>query len=85
MLDMACANRNRLDEAGLRSMAVQLGLDVQRFLADAFAPEVAQSLEDDAREAKTAKVESGPALFLNGSRLEDAFTYDAILKALGIN
>jgi hypothetical protein len=30
MLDMACANRDRLDDAGLRSMAVQLELDVDR-------------------------------------------------------
>jgi hypothetical protein len=41
-------------------------------------------LEDDAREAKAANLESVPALFLNGSRLADSFTYDAIVKALGL-
>lgn len=84
LLDMACANRDRLDDAGMRNMAAQLGLDVQRFSADAAAPDVVSALEDDAKDAKAAKVESGPALFLNGSRLEDAFTYDAILAALGL-
>lgn len=83
LLDMACANRNRLDDAGLRSMAVQLGLDVQRFIADTVSVEVAQVLDDDAKEATAAKVESVPALFLNGARLPDTFTYDAIVKALG--
>ncbi len=82
LLDMACANRDRLDDTGLRSMAVQLGLDVQRFVADIAAAEVTQVLEDDAREAKAANLESVPALFLNGSRLPDSFTYDAIVKAL---
>lgn len=83
-LDMACANRDRLDGAGLKSMAAQLGLDLARFEADADGPEAARALDDDAKEAKTAGLESVPALLLNGSRYEGAFTYDDLVKALGL-
>jgi predicted DsbA family dithiol-disulfide isomerase len=82
MLEMACTNADRLTEAGLRSMAVQLRLDVDRFVSDLAAVEVADVLASDERDAATAQVTAVPALFVNGTRLPDASTFDAIDAAI---
>ena len=82
MLDMACANTDRLDDAGLESMAAQLGLNVKRFAADMAADDVTQVLENDEKEAANLKLDNGPALFVNGTRLGNVFTYDALVAVL---
>jgi len=82
MLDMVCANPDRLTDAGLRSMAAQLQIDVDRFVSDIEAADVAQVLEDDAKEAETLKVASVPAVLLNGTRVPDTSTFDAIDTAI---
>jgi predicted DsbA family dithiol-disulfide isomerase len=81
-LDMACANRDRLDDAGLLSMAAQLGLDVRRFTADSVAGAVAEVLEGDAAEALKLKVDRVPAAFVNGIRLADVSTFESIDAAI---
>jgi len=82
MLDMACANTDRLDDAGLRSMATQLRLDVGRFAADAVASDVTQVLDSDEQEAKNLKLETGPVMFVNGTRFGGVFTYDGLVAVL---
>jgi len=77
LLDMACANPDRLDEAGLRSMAAQLGLDTGRFTADLAADAAAQVLRDDEEQAKGLGVTSVPAVFVNGSRMAGPWTFEA--------
>lgn len=83
-LDMACANRDRLNDAGLLSMAAQLQLDVARFTADSAAGDVTLVLEDDAAEARRFKVDHVPAVFLNGIRVADASTFDALDAAVRV-
>ena len=82
LLDMACANPDRLIDAGLRSMAAQLQIDVGRFVSDIEAADVAQVLEDDEKEAETLKVASVPAMLLNGTRVPDTSNFDAIDAAI---
>jgi len=82
MLDMICANADRLDEAGLGSMAGQLRLDLDRFAVDVLAGDVEQVLKDDEAAAKQATVDAVPAVLLNGTRVPDAVTFDAIDAAL---
>ena len=82
MLDMALANQDRLHDQGLQGMAAQLGLDLARFVADTGVDAVSQVLDDDAEEAKKLGVESVPALFLNGKRLENVLTHEGILAAV---
>lgn len=82
MLDMACANRDRLDDAGLLSMASQLGLDVQGFAAATAAGDIAQVLEDDEAAAKAKKVESVPTVFVNRDRVADTSTFAALEAAI---
>jgi protein-disulfide isomerase len=81
-LDMACANRDRLNDAGLLSMAAQLQTDVTRFAADTAAGDVSQVLEGDESAAKAQKIEGVPAVFVNGTRLADASTFDALDAAV---
>lgn len=82
MLDMVCANPDRLIDAGLRSMAAQLHLDLDKFVSDTDAVDVAQRLDDDGKEAEALKVAGVPAVLLNGTRLPDASTFDAIDAAI---
>jgi len=82
MLDMACANPDRLDDAGLLGMAAQLQLDVERFRSDTAAGDVTQVLEDDVAAVKAQKVETVPTVFVNGTRLPDASTFDALDAAV---
>jgi predicted DsbA family dithiol-disulfide isomerase len=82
LLDMACANPDRLIDAGLRSMAAQLQLDLDKFVSDTDAVDVAQRLDDDGKEAEALKVAGVPAVLLNGTRLPDASTFDAIDAAI---
>jgi protein-disulfide isomerase len=84
MLDMACTNPERLTSAGLRSMAAQLRLDVDKFAADAVANDVAQVLEDDEKEAATLAAAAAPTVFVNGTRLPDASTFDVIDAAIRV-
>lgn len=81
-LDVACANRDRLDDAGLRSMAVQLQLDVDRLAADSAAGDVSDVLEGDRAAAKAQQVGVVPSVFVNGKRLDDAGTFDALDAAV---
>jgi protein-disulfide isomerase len=82
MLDMACANRDRLNDAGLLSMAAQLQLDVDRFTTDTGAGEVSEVLDEDAAAAKARRVEAVPAVFANGARVADVSTFDALDTAI---
>jgi protein-disulfide isomerase len=82
MLDLVCANPDRLNDAGLRSMAAQLRLDVDRFVADTAAADVSQVLDDDAAAARAQGVKTVPDVFLNGAPVQDASTFDALDTAI---
>ena len=84
MLDLLYANPDQREGEEIGAMAARLGLDPERFVRDIDDPVDAKALEADAAEAARLDVRSTPALFLNGSRLSDSFTYDAIVKALGL-
>jgi protein-disulfide isomerase len=82
MLDLLYANPDQRDGDQVGAMAVRLGLDAERFARDIDDPSIARVTEADAAEAARLGVRSTPALFLNGSRLPDSFTYDAVVKAI---
>jgi protein-disulfide isomerase len=82
MLDLACANPDRLDEGGLRSMAVQLGLDADRVMADVLTDAVAERVAADEAAAKELAPGSVPAGFVNGRRFPGPWTFDALVAAL---
>lgn len=82
MLDLVCANGDRLDDAGLKSMAAQLGLDRARFEADAASTEAYLVAEQDAQEAAALKLDAAPAVFLNGTRLPGPYTLDSLSAAI---
>ncbi|MCB9738581.1 MAG: thioredoxin domain-containing protein [Deltaproteobacteria bacterium] len=62
----ACVDGGKLDDAGLRATAGQLGLDIDRWDADRRLPELAQQVEDDMALAKSLGVRGTPTNFLNG-------------------
>ena len=82
MLDLVCANGDRLDDAGLRSMAAQLGLDPARFSADAESTESYVVADQDARQAADLKLDAAPAVFLNSTRLAGPYTLDSLSAAI---
>lgn len=82
MLGLVCANADRLDDAGLRSMAEQLGLDLARFGADAGSAEAHLAADQDGQEAARLKLDAAPAVFMNGARLPGPYTLDALAAAV---
>lgn len=82
MLGLVCANADRLDDAGLRSMAEQLGLDLARFGADAESAEAHLAADQDGQDAATLKLDAAPAVFMNGARLPGPYTLDALAAAI---
>ena len=72
MHDLLFADPNALDRAGLEQKAQRLGLDMPRFRASVDAHEQLPTIEESIAYAAKLGVQSAPALFLNGVRLEDA-------------
>lgn len=82
MLGLVSANGERLEDAGLRSMAAQLDLDLTRFGADRESPEAYGVAERDSQEAATLKLDAAPAVFLNGARLSGPYTFDSLASPI---
>ena len=64
-------NHSRLDEAKIRDIAQQVGLDTAKLDADMKAPEIEAIVESDLREGQNAGVRGIPTIFINGRQLRD--------------
>lgn len=80
--DALYSDQGRLDDPHLWARAQALGLDVQRFEADRRAPEVAQRVRRDVRDALRAGATATPTLIVAG-RLHPGAPDDELLRALG--
>ena len=82
VLDTLFANRATLEETSLEGLAGVHALDRARLQADLGDAALADLLDREAAEAARLGVTSVPALFVNGRRLENVSTYNAIVGAL---
>lgn len=84
MHDLLFANQTRLEPDDLRGYAAEIGLDLDRFEADAADPELAERVQEDADSAHDSGARGTPTFFLNGVRHRgphDARTLIAALEA----
>jgi protein-disulfide isomerase len=74
MWDMVFANQDRLSEEGLRSMALQLGLDGNQFILAFQSGNADAAVAGDAEEAASLSITAGPAIVVGGRKLKDVTT-----------
>jgi predicted DsbA family dithiol-disulfide isomerase len=70
MTQLVLAIRTGFDASLAAELAGRLGLDTRRFSADLDDPAIQARLAEDREHARQLGVARGPALFLNGNRLE---------------
>lgn len=71
MHDLLFTHQTALEPADIDGYAAQLGLDMDRFHADAASPEVQQSIDADKAEGRRVGVDSTPTLFIQGRHFEE--------------
>ena len=69
--DRLFENYSRIDEALLKTIAGEVGLDVERFEKDRQKDDLAQLVTRDLAEGQKAGVRGTPSIFVNGKLLKD--------------
>jgi protein-disulfide isomerase len=82
MHDLLFADRNKRSEADYKAMAKQLGLDVDKFVADWKSPETKKQLEADMAECKKHGVRGTPNFFVNGRSMRGAVPFPMAKQVL---
>jgi protein-disulfide isomerase len=77
MHDLIFADQRAMSEEKYGEYAAQLGLDLEKFKADAASSEVKKRIDDDASEARRLGVTGTPGFFVNGRFLSGAQPFDA--------
>jgi protein-disulfide isomerase len=70
MHDLIFEKFNKLTDASFKEFAEQLGLDVNKFLADFNSNKYDQQIEGDINLARTVGVTGTPTLYMNGKRMQ---------------
>jgi protein-disulfide isomerase len=76
MHDLLFSNREAQQRADLLGHAERLGLDVARFRADLDSATGGARIDADRREATKLGITATPTLFINGRKLEGAWSYE---------
>jgi protein-disulfide isomerase len=82
MHDLLFADRTRRGDAELIAMATQLGLDLDKFRADASSTATANKLADDKAMCTKLGVTGTPTYFVNGRRTRGALPFDMFAEVL---
>ena len=82
MHDLLLTRQDHLLASDLRSYAVQLGLDVDRFCADMARDVYAARIAADVESADLSNVSGTPTMFINGLRHYGEFDVDALSAAI---
>ena len=83
-LDFVFTRQHALEREHLIGYAAELGLDVERFIADLDSPAVIERVERDLASAVASGAHATPTFFVEGRRLRgsyDARTVTAALEA----
>jgi protein-disulfide isomerase len=82
MHDWIFEHQAHLDDASLVGAAEGLGLDVDRFVADANSTAVAARIDADVDGGARSGVNGTPTFFVNGLRVDAGYDYDSLLSVL---
>lgn len=80
--DKLFANQSRLDDAGLKQDAAELGLDTAKFNACVDSHKYSAQVDNDVRAGQDAGVDGTPAFFVNGRLISGAQPYDVFKKVI---
>ncbi len=69
--DKVFENFNRLGDAKIRDIAVEVGLDMDKFEKGLASPDSLELIRRDVQDARNAGVRGTPTIFINGRRLEN--------------
>jgi protein-disulfide isomerase len=69
--DKVFENFNRLGDAKIRDIAVEIGLDMDKFEKGLASPDSLELIRRDVQDARNAGVRGTPTIFINGRRLEN--------------
>jgi protein-disulfide isomerase len=76
------ANQRDLDPESLLARATGLGLNLDRFVADANDPAASRHISDDIESGARSGVNGTPTFFVNGRRLDAGASYETLIAAL---
>lgn len=82
MHDTLYENQKRLDDESLAEYAQQIGLDVDKFVADMENGTYEEKVKADFLSGVESGVNGTPTFFINGSRFNDSWDYETLLEAL---
>jgi protein-disulfide isomerase len=82
MHDWIFEHQSHLDNASLLAAAERLGLDVERFVADADSAAIAARIDAEVEGGARSGVNGTPTFFVNGLRVDAGYDYDSLLSAL---
>jgi protein-disulfide isomerase len=80
--DAMFAQRGRLSREIIFKLAVDAGLDMQRFNSDLNSPEIRKAVDKDRNDGETAGVDSTPTLFIDGQHYNGPLTMAALKPVL---
>jgi protein-disulfide isomerase len=82
MHDLLFKNQRALDEESLVRYAEQIGLDIDRFIADIQGDAVIERIRRDLDSGERSDVDSTPSFYINGQKYEGSWEPDDLLSAL---
>jgi protein-disulfide isomerase len=80
--DWIFEHQTHLDDASLVAAAERLGLDIERFVADANSAAIAARIDADVEGGARSGVNGTPTFFVNGVRVDAGSDYDSLLSVL---
>jgi protein-disulfide isomerase len=82
MHDGLFAQHGKLSQEIIVKVAADIGLDMQRFVADVNGPEIRKAVDKDRNDGETAGVDSTPTLFIDGQHYNGPLTLAALKPVL---
>jgi Na+:H+ antiporter, NhaA family len=82
MHDLLFEARGKLEPGDLTSYAQQIGLDLDRFVADMGSDELAQRVDEDVESAIASGVTGTPALYVDGESYDGRYDAEHLAEAI---
>ena len=82
MHDTLYENQHALDDESLTAYAEKIGLDAEKFTEDLRSDSVEERIRADFMGGVESGVNGTPTFFINGTRFNESWDYETLLKAL---
>jgi protein-disulfide isomerase len=82
MHDLIYENQDTLEDEYLISFAIELGLDIGKFVADMASPAVEEKVRSDFMSGIRSGVNGTPTFFINGKRHDGSYEFEVLMEAV---